>query len=229
MPSFDDASQTCSAVYCHGGRSTVWESGKLGCDACHGDPPGSHGQFATSATDCTTCHGSMATHVDGKLDLVSVGCAGCHGKGPDGAPPPGLGGSMTSPAVGAHARHLDPTLPDRMGHVARCDACHTVPTSIDSPGHVDDLAPADVTLRTDESYDAGERRCVVACHWNKDPGPRWDDTSGLPRACDACHGFPPLKTRTGATHPPAAPSLTVCVTCHVFDPSTHVNGTVDFQ
>ena len=229
MPSFDPQTMTCSDVYCHGGKPRVWEDqGKLGCDGCHDDPPSSHAQFATKASDCTQCHGSMATHIDGKLDVSPIGCDGCHGRGPDGAPPPGLGGATSSPAIGAHARHLDGTLPDRIGHVARCNTCHTVPKTVADPGHIDASAPADVKLRTDESYDAPQRTCVVGCHWNRDPGPRWDDASGSARACDSCHAFPPVKTRTGTTHPPAAPNLDVCVTCHQFDPSTHVDGKVDF-
>ncbi len=230
MPAYDPASKTCTDVYCHGGRPRVWqESGQLGCDGCHDDPPASHAQFATAQTDCTTCHGSMANHIDGKLDVASLGCDACHGKGPDGAPPPGLGGVASSPAVGAHARHLDATLPDRIGKVARCDACHVVPDAVSSPGHIDASPPADVRLGTQESYDPTTRRCTVDCHFDRDPGPQWDDASGLARACDACHGMPPVKTRIGTPHPPAAPSLSVCVTCHKFDPTTHVDGKVDFQ
>lgn len=228
-PTFDEATLTCQNVYCHGGKPRVWqESGKLGCDGCHGAPPASHAQFATAQSDCTSCHGSTKNHLDGKVDREPLACDACHGKGADGAPPPGLLGATASPSVGAHARHLDASLPDRIGHIARCDQCHSVPASVDAAGHLDASAPADVTLRTDESYDVASKSCVVGCHWDRTPGPRWDDTSGLPRACDACHGMPPVKTRKGTPHPPAAPSLSVCVTCHVFDPSTHVDGKVDF-
>jgi len=228
-PSFDPGTETCSEVYCHGGRAIAWTAkGPLGCDACHDAPPATHAQFATASSDCTVCHGSTTQHVDGKLDLEPLGCDTCHGKGPLGAPPPGLDGSMAGGAVGAHARHLDSSISDRIGRVAKCADCHVVPDTFDAAGHIDGAAPADVTLRTDESYDPTARSCVVGCHWDKDPGPEWDDTSGAPRACDACHGFPPAKTRTGGPHPPTAPSLTACLGCHTFDPSTHVDGKVDF-
>jgi hypothetical protein len=228
-PTFDPGSVTCTGSYCHEGKAATWQFGKLTCDGCHDDPPPSHGRFATSSTDCATCHGSMATHVDGKLDLVPLACDACHGHGSDGAPPPGLGGVATAPGVGAHARHLDPTLPDRIGQVARCDACHTVPKTVTDPGHLDGAAPADVTLGNQESYDPTTRTCLVACHFDRDPGPDWDDASGKARACDGCHAMPPPKTRNGVTHPPAAPSLSACLVCHKFDPSTHVDGKVDFQ
>jgi hypothetical protein len=68
----------------------------------------------------------------------------------------------------------------------------------------------------------------VGCHWDRSPGPAWDDTSGAPRACDACHGFPTVTTRDGGPHPPASPDLATCLGCHTFDPSTHVDGQVDF-
>ena len=60
-----------------------------------------------------------------------------------GAPPNGLMGATSGGAVGAHARHLDPTLLDRVGQVALCTDCHDVPETLDAPGHLDAEAPAD--------------------------------------------------------------------------------------
>lgn len=228
-PVFDAKERTCRAVYCHGGAEVAWRGDlTLGCDSCHSDPPASHGRFADASSDCASCHGGEAVHGDGKLDLADLGCASCHGAGPLGAPGPGLLESPDGPGVGAHARHLDSTLGDRIGRVARCQDCHVVPATIDAPGHVDSAAPADVTL-FDGSYDASERRCTTGCHWDRDPGPRWTDDSGAARACDGCHAMPPATTRVGGPHPPSAPDLAVCVGCHAFDPATHVDGTVDFN
>jgi predicted CxxxxCH...CXXCH cytochrome family protein len=230
MPSFDHATATCSEVYCHGGRDIAWTAqGPLACDACHQAPPTSHAQFASSDTSaCATCHGPDTHHIDGEKDLLPLGCDTCHGKGPLGAPPPGLDGATSGGAVGAHARHLDPTIADRIGKVADCSDCHQVPATLDAPGHLDATSPADVRLRSGESYDPQTRSCTVGCHWDQAPGPAWDDTSGAPRACDACHGFPPLKTRVGGPHPPAAADLDACLSCHAFDPASHVDGKVDF-
>jgi hypothetical protein len=77
------------------------------------------------------------------------------------------------------------------------------------------------------AYDPSTLTCVVGCHWNNVPGPTWTDTSGAPIACDACHGFPPQLTRTGAVHTAAQPELSACMKCHPWSPTTHVNGVVD--
>ncbi|TYO97132.1 putative CxxxxCH...CXXCH cytochrome family protein [Geothermobacter ehrlichii] len=62
---------TCSAA-CHStasGKATVWNSGTISCDACHGQPPADGGgdglahskHVALTGVDCTTCHGAMPT------------------------------------------------------------------------------------------------------------------------------------------------------------------------
>lgn len=228
-PSFDSSQGTCSEVYCHGGGDIEWRSvTPLVCSSCHSAPPESHGRFATAESDCTSCHGGEAVHIDGQLDVAELSCHGCHGKGPLGAPPAGLLLAIDGPGVGAHARHLDSTLPDRMGRVAECDDCHSVPGELLAPGHIDGTAPADVELGIAGSYAAGTQTCVVGCHWDAEPGPPWGDDSGAQRACDACHGLPPLVTRAGTTHPPVAGGQAACASCHVFDPLSHVDGKVDF-
>jgi hypothetical protein len=114
-----------------------------------------------------------------------------------------------------------------MGKVVACRRCHVVPTDVVAPGHIDSSLPADVTLVLG-SYDPSTHSCVVDCHFDKDPGPVWNDDSGDERACDACHGFPPDITRSGARHPSSAPELNLCLDCHVFTPTTHVDGEVSF-
>ena len=124
-------------------------------------------------------------------------------------------------------------LEDRIGRVVQCTVCHDVPDSIDSPGHIDGLAPVDVLLPGEGTFDGTSGRCVTSCHWDRSPGPEFQDASGAARACDACHGFPPTVTRKGGPHPsiegtqdsqPEKP----CLPCHAFAVSTHVDGKVDF-
>jgi predicted CxxxxCH...CXXCH cytochrome family protein len=236
-PSWDPAAQTCSQTYCHVDASPVWkkpEDTTTPCDACHGEPPASHARWSFVATPsgCGSCHPVPPdpAHIDGKLDVdPAMRCDACHGKGPLGAPPPALDGS-TSPSargVGAHRRHLDETLDDRMGRVVPCAACHSVPASIGAAGHLDTSAPADVALAGGGSYDAATLTCVVGCHWDRNPGPVWTDATGAARACDSCHGFPPAFTRKGTPHTPVQPSLAACLACHPFAPATHVDGHVD--
>jgi predicted CxxxxCH...CXXCH cytochrome family protein len=217
---------SCAGVYCHGERTQSWEGEPLDCGGCHENPPPSHARFAGPDQGCDACHGTEATHLDGRFDQRELACDACHGAGPLGAPPRGLDGTTAGGAVGAHRRHLDPTLLDRIGRVARCQDCHVVPSSTTADGHLDPSAPADVQLRTGDAYDPALRSCTSDCHWDRAPGPVWDDASGAARACDGCHGMPPEKTRIGGPHPPSSPSL--CGDCHPFDPLAHVDGKVDF-
>jgi predicted CxxxxCH...CXXCH cytochrome family protein len=236
-PLWDPSTGRCSDTHCHGPSSPPWPAPHepLGCDGCHGAPPSSHARWkrvAGSPASCVGCHpvSDGPRHLDGIADLSApIACDACHGKGPLGAPPVALDGSE-DPAMrgsGAHARHLDATLGDRIGRVVACDACHEVPASLGAPGHLDGSAPADVRL-WQGTYDATSGACVVGCHWDREPGPLWTDASGAARACDACHGFPPAVTRVGGPHPSTPPEAPACRGCHPFDPATHVDGHVDF-
>ena len=231
---WDAGERRCNGVYCHGGAAVGWDppADGLACDACHGAPPESHARWtvAPAPEGCAGCHpGEMdPRHVDGAPDVLALGCDDCHGQGPLGAPPRALDGSTTPehPGVGAHRRHLDPTLGDRIGVVARCRDCHSVPDRVDAPGHLDVTAPADVMLGQGGEYDPASGSCTSWCHWDRDPGPRWSDASGAARACDACHGFPPATTREGTAHP-SSPDLASCLGCHPYEPARHVDGLVD--
>lgn len=228
-PMWDAGNQTCSDVYCHGGRNIAWQAvpGSLDCDTCHDAPPAWHAQFSASPADCETCH-SPDGHIDGNFDVEALACDSCHGSGPLGAPPAGLDGSTepSSPSVGAHARHLDATLPDRIGAVAECNDCHEVPASLEAEGHIDDSAPADVRLWSG-LYDPDTQRCVTGCHYDRDPGPTWTDDSGAARDCGACHDAAPTKKADGSAHAITQPDPDQCLLCHAFSPETHVNGLVD--
>lgn len=227
----------CENTYCHGADSPVWESpdAPLPCDACHQAPPDNHARYVASIgptpDGCALCHPAHddPKHLDGKIELLDMPCNVCHGATPDGAPPKGLDGatSASSPSVGAHQRHLDPTMADRIGRPVDCETCHDIPKEVLASGHMDTTSPSDVRI-WGGTYDPVEHRCVVSCHWDKDPGPVWNDTSGAPRQCDGCHGYPPAKTREGVPHPQVEASIDVCRQCHLFEPATHVDGHMDY-
>lgn len=232
MPTWNATSKNCSNTYCHAGKVVAWEpptQTNTPCDCCHGNPPESHTRFehvASASTSCVNCHpaADSPTHINGSIETNELTCAACHGMGPFGAPPTDLDGSTsaTSRGVGAHRRHLDETLADRMGKIVRCSVCHTVPNDFSDEGHIDTTTPADVALILGQ-YDPTNMRCSTSCHFDVFPGPLWTDDSGAARACDACHGYPPALTRKGTPHTPSP----ACASCHTFSPQTHVDGVVD--
>jgi predicted CxxxxCH...CXXCH cytochrome family protein len=87
MPEFDDGTNTCSDVYCHGATLnaggtltapvfTAVDGAAKACGACHGvPPPPNHPQIST----CGDCHSTMAPgtttfvqpqkHIDGVVDF----------------------------------------------------------------------------------------------------------------------------------------------------------------
>lgn len=230
-PAWDETTRRCTNSYCHGATSNEWENpgpAPTPCTTCHGNPPDSHARFSAVAkpANCSTCHPNAtdATHLNGSLETNPMPCNTCHGQGDLGAPPADLEGSTdpTHRGVGAHRRHLDPTLADRIGKVAACSVCHSIPSNDAAKGHIDTTAPADVNL-TLGHYDSSTGQCVTSCHFDKSPGPSWTDTTGTQRACNACHGYPPAFTRKGTPHTPSS----TCLSCHTFTPETHVDGVVD--
>ncbi len=231
-PVWSPGTDRCADSYCHGDTSPKWnEPPGDECLTCHTLPPNSHFRFARVAPpdDCSGCHPEHGD-LNGELELAIDGCYTCHG-GANGAPAPGLDGAMaaSAPSVGAHQRHVDASLDDRIGKAMACDRCHPMPAQVDSDGHIDRDEPADVILPRDGIYAATDQSCSVWCHWDSQPGPTWTDDSGAPRECDACHAFPPLTTRIGTPHPAADdPTVDLCLTCHPLTPTTHVDGTVDF-
>jgi predicted CxxxxCH...CXXCH cytochrome family protein len=239
QPTWDPSSQRCSAVYCHHDATTpAWtDPASLACDGCHGAPPASHARWsrvASGAASCTSCHPGPTDprHVNGRVDLTVTSCTACHGAGDHPNPPSALDGATdpTSRGVGAHARHLDGTLGDRIGKALACNDCHDVPNAVGDPGHLEG-APARVRFPFGGAYDTTNQTCTVWCHFDRTPArgqPVWTDATGAARACDACHAFPPRLTRTGTPHPSVAGDLAECLKCHVYQPSTHVNGVVDY-
>ncbi len=230
-PSWDAEARGCSDVYCHQSGAPSWDDATpLDCNGCH-DTPAIHGRFARVVAEdtCAGCHqGSPATgHVDGAVQLAVDGCTGCHGSDTP-APPTALDGATaaTDLRVGAHRRHLDGSLADRIADPIPCTTCHDVPATLFAAGHLDDAAPADVDVDIGD-YDPAAGTCTSWCHG--DATPAWNDASGAARQCGACHEFPPTTTSWGGPHPTVAPDVDECRTCHVFDPATHVDGEVSLQ
>ena len=244
MPAtYDPATGTCSAVYCHGGilgdasaanPRPTWNGGAAAaaCGSCHGKPPATH-----PPGECVVCHpgtidpaGTLAAaHVDGVIDVGNNAgtCAACHGSGVQPAPPRGLHGEQFTVdlAVGAHRVHLEA---NRLRGPVACAECHRVPTTVAETGHIDTALPAELTFgtlaTTDGAAPTWDRQAAtcsnVYCHGG-----------GTRLAADASPGklVAPRWTASssatiycGACHgvPPAdashAPTLQLgdCVTCH---------------
>lgn len=150
-PSYQDG--RCASTYCHGAtlgaggsnHAPLWTGGpaEASCGTCHGfPPPAPHVQN----TDCGRCHPgygfstvNLATHVNGRVELVALTCTTCHGDASrDGtaanplyaAPPMDTHGAQASSRVGAHQAHLQG---GALSAPLACDACHAVPASLD--GH----------------------------------------------------------------------------------------------
>ncbi len=161
-------------------------------------------------------------------------CCDCHGdpKNGNAAPPP----SAWRPPDwrDAHQQHLSSS-----GWHAEigCEACHLVPDSISSVGHIDTGLPAELTWGSlaqaggaTPQWDG--TRCSNYCHGQKLKGgsntsPSWLVVDGSQAACGACHGLPP----TGRH-----PVDTQCSRCHgavidesgnIKNPALHINGIVD--
>ena len=145
---------------------------------------------------CTTCHGD-----DYRGGGTGVSCLKCHLDGPTAC----YTCHRDGPTTNAHVLH-------RVTAKLQCSECHIVPTSWDSPGHIDNGATvtfgALASLNTNASFVDGA--CTVYCHGaNK---PRWDATPT--GGCDVCHG-----------NPPASHKQSQCATCHPAS-APHVDGIV---
>lgn len=238
-PTFDGTTKQCSNTYCHGASSPAWDSSAtLGCDGCHKAPPADHERWSrlTQTTQsCQSCHPDPlgdtqhVTHVNGQVDVTVTSCTACHGSNGHANPPVDLDGGTdpTTRGVGAHARHLDPTLSDRISNPLLCNDCHVVPENVTDPGHIDH-PDTQVRFPFGGTYDQTNATCTVWCHFDKTPGPTWTDDTGDARQCGSCHGFPPVVTRKNTPHPSVAPSIDECKKCHPFGNATHVDGVVEF-
>lgn len=176
--------------------------------------------------ECTTCHGGL-------LDPPFQA-----------APPTSLAGDSQRSArgVGAHEAHL---LRNDWARPIACVECHSVPESVDTPGHIDTPYPAEVffqgvakAFEAEPDFDAETGSCRnTFCHGGSFVGhrpsggrvtePKWTSTSSNTTACDGCHGLPP---------PDPHPIAEACSDCHMnidvdrhfTRPDLHVDGKVTF-
>ncbi len=229
-PTWD--AQSCASTYCHGGDADpldppVWgdTSGTwAACDACHGAPPAVDHPLSDR---CDVCHadvaapdlaiGDLEQHVDGQLQWAEAACDSCHGAG-----------GTNAPDTGAHLAHLDAAV--------SCDQCHAVPAAAADPGHLDTLAPAELTFgdiakagSSSPFWSTDTATCSnVWCHDAASGAaldePAWADTSGAPGECGACHGAPP----DSAVHDQDWITPETCATCHSSYPDGHIDGVVGF-
>ena len=229
------------------------------CTSCHGMPPPTP---HPSDSDCGKCHPTMtagnnqvitypAKHIDGNVDVIDdQPCNTCHGDkagnpvagdNPVNAPPTDTTGgtSTTLRGVGAHQAHMGPST---WRAPISCGECHTVPTSLESIGHVDHPLPAYVKFGNLAGSTAtwnGSTCSNVYCHGAtlSDGGgsaggtttvPVWTVVNGSQSQCGSCHGLPP---------PPPHPADGDCGKCHdtmtpggglvITDPSRHIDGNLD--
>jgi predicted CxxxxCH...CXXCH cytochrome family protein len=126
--------------------------------------------------------------MNGRVDLGdgSGTCGACHGSG-----------DSAWPITNAHPSHQSPTSASPIA----CATCHAVPTNIHDPGHLDGIVRVAFSGHALDraslpTWDG--RACnAVACHGNGlidgPASPQWTNTSGTERACNACHGLPPMQ------------------------------------
>jgi predicted CxxxxCH...CXXCH cytochrome family protein len=202
---------TCATASCHGTALTGGNSGGPSCTtSCHDKV----GTGYTWQTQCTFCHGDIATPSG------------------NGAPPSGVKGATaaTDPTVGAHQIHLGATAT----HAAwDCGLCHTKPSTALTPGHIDGtggIVQAEVTfgsLNPSGTFSFSTNVCsTVYCHGNGQTtgtAPAWTSTTAL--TCTSCHKAPaPGASASGmsgehSTH--ITNQRMTCSQCH----STVVNTT----
>lgn len=243
---------TCAP--CHANSFNGGTSG-ISCFACHGSYPhragwtdsnaaGFHGKFiGMSGWDmlqCRPCHG--ATYAGGRVASSCLtchqkpngpeNCTTCHG-GTNFAPPRDLTGntSRTKPGVGAHQPHVEGgSLASPVG----CTECHTVPSSVYQPGHIDGSGRARVNFN-------GPLGTTNTAGGTFVPHPQYLYDS-LTCANMFCHGnwrlqksissYPYAYTdtvMTGSNHSPlwtGTSSEAACGTCHGLPPTGHFATTL---
>src|SRR6266702_1231068 len=176
QPRFDAATATCASTYCHGQftggnalNAPVWtvvDGSQKACGTCHGvPPPAPH----VASTDCASCHTgytatsvNLASHLNGRVDVVALTCTTCHGTaGANAAPPKGTHGegATTDLAVGAHQAHLSGAQPRFDAATATCASMYCHGATLNAGGSV--------TV------------------------PVWTKVDGTQAACGTCHGAPP--------------------------------------
>ncbi len=234
-----------------------WKKPKeaISCLSCHGNPPSKlrDGRAHPNNKRCYLCHNNVdkknkiiqpELHINGIVEFsYPKQCNTCHGDDKSAAPPKDLNGktSTTGRGVGAHRNHLR----SNGRHVAvACNACHIVPSTTGAKGHLDGDASAEVIFNylakrggLKPSWDRATNTCSnVYCHGASMDGgahtsPQWTKVNGAQFTCGSCHGSPPRKVRSGASHTASKE----CYLCHrsmgadgtIKKPELHINGRVD--
>jgi len=203
--------------------SLKWDMSK--CKDCHGTTYAG----GVASPSCNKCH----TNTGGP-----EACNTCHGNFTDPtliAPPVDINRNTDTKlaSIGAHSTHL---LNVKIGPMVKCSDCHTVPTSLYSPGHIDNNGRAEVILNTKYSdyqlsngtYDLSTNKCSnTYCHGNfsfpkatsqwsfaytadymegANYQPIWNKVDRTQAACGTCHGLPPKGHMDS--------DLKGCATCH---------------
>jgi predicted CxxxxCH...CXXCH cytochrome family protein len=227
-PTYDDATASCAASYCHGGTTAlkggtltrpVWnkvDGTQAACGTCHGAPPpaphvrntacgGCHAGYTATAVGAA----ALATHVNGVVDTVVLACTTCHGDaartlvtGADAkaraAPPRDTAGATTGPGVGLHLNHLNQA---KLGKPVACSECHPVPSS---------MTHANGTVQV--AFGTLSKTGGKAPVWN---------ATALSCAATYCHA-PPVTTSGGFTAQTPTWTQTTpltCATCHPSPPN----------
>ena len=261
-PTWDRTKATCAGSYCHGATlgdgtltTPIWtqlDGSQDQCGTCHGIPPKANNH--PQSPFCGFCHSQTTNldgsikdptkHMDGAVEVSGQTCHSCHGSAANAAPPVDSHAQSdpTLVTVGAHQAHLLGT-GNLSGPIA-CGECHTVPATVDAPGHLDLGGLTTVTFGTlsktgglSPAWNRTTARCQSTwCHGATLSGgatttPLWTLQDGSQELCTSCHGNPPPWPHPVATQ-------TQCATCHADtispnglfkDKTRHVNGVVDLS
>jgi predicted CxxxxCH...CXXCH cytochrome family protein len=248
QPTYDVQLTSCTNTYCHGQSVPVWTAPRLerdSCGTCHAlPPPLPH----PNVSNCSLCHGEVvdatrnftqpALHVDGVVQVKQV-CNVCHGGQQNAAPPTDLKGNVDPSfvTIGAHQVHLSG---GTFSREVACTACHIVPTTITSAGHLDlgTTDPADIVFsgvalspKANPVWNRNSATCSATyCHGPENTtnnSPKWNSTTGN-LTCSSCHGMPPASPHTSDAQ---------CVRCHsdvdaqnnIVERALHINGEIDLR
>jgi hypothetical protein len=172
---------------------------------------------------------------------ANTGCASsCHGAAANNAPPKSISGATetTAAGVGAHQNHVAGSTWHRP---VVCSDCHSVPATIDSPGHQDGDNKAELTFGPVAGATAtwSGTTCTVGCHnaGGTSAVPIWTKVDGTQTACGGCHSTTGANM-SGEHRRHIVEENMQCSECHgdvigadrVFrDPAMHVNGVRDVK
>jgi predicted CxxxxCH...CXXCH cytochrome family protein len=205
---------------------------------CHGTSSPTWGTNNADNTLCTKCHGANAS--PGTYANVSSATVA-----------PGARTTAGTADPGFHQKHL--TASRGYSNPITCRQCHTVVSTINQAGHIDNALPADITWGTlakndikggnpATAYSAGTCSNVY-CHdyarfkngWGGDATtnrtPVWTTAFGTtPNTaadCKKCHGYPPASPHDSSTNCTGCHSHVASDNLSFNDRSKHINGAVE--